>query len=182
MSLEEYIYVSTKYCQSRHAGSCKRCWPLISAAKVIQERGICPRSHVYPTAKYNTSAARRRLLQLQLAAIRCGSLESGTSLMEILPQCSHLYQKVIDFYHETLQQASVTARPCMTKDQFRQLLTLTQNHRERGWMYQVCCVQIFWTDPLGSSKIVWIWRDLEVRIWLKRLLQMHKISVKVMTC
>ena len=55
---------------------------------------------VFPTAKYNNQAAKQRLLQIPVAAIRCGNPESGISrtfLMErLIFDCDHLYQTIID--------------------------------------------------------------------------------------
>ena len=142
MSLEEYIKVCVEYCRVRHTTSCTRCPPLIAAAVLIKSRGICPLSHVYrevfPTAKYNTFAAKRRLLQLPLAAIRCRKPESGASrlyLMEFLPGC---HQQIIDFYLENDKQ-SLSTPPAMTKDQLKDLLSLAQSDRERECIkYAVC--------------------------------------------
>ena len=50
--------------------------------------------------------------------------------MEILPGCDHLYQKIIDFYLESVQRASETATSAMTKDHLRQLLTHAENYRQ----------------------------------------------------
>ena len=140
MSLEEYIKTAEEYCRTKHAQCCQRCPPLITTAKALHNRGICPLSHlyreVYPDVKYNSLAAKRRLLQIPVAAIRCGEPQSGRSrtfLMELIPGGGdHLYQRIIDFYLEGLKQSSVNSQsPTMTKAHLMQLLLLAQSDRER---------------------------------------------------
>ena len=154
MSLKDYISTAEEYCRVKHARSCKRCVPLITAAKAIADRGICPLSHIYrevfPTAKYNNQAAKQRLLQIPVAAIRCGNPESGISrtfLMERLVfDCDHLYQTIIEFYLDGIKK-SVSSGPQMTKDHLGQLLALAQSDRERE------CIKyaVFKTSGLSAS-------------------------------
>ena len=138
MSLSEYMKVSMEYSRTRHQESYKQCLQLVAAAKLIQTRGFCPISYVYsqvfPDSKYSSHAAKRRLLRIPLAAIRCGDLKSRKSqvyLMEILPGCDHLYEKIIGFYQETVHETSAKVAPRMTKGHLKELLSLAQSDRER---------------------------------------------------
>lgn len=66
--------------------------------------------------KYNNKAATQRLLQIPVAAIRCGNPESGVSrtfLMERLFDCDHLYQTIVDFYLDGMK-TSPSSSPQMT--------------------------------------------------------------------
>ena len=152
MSLKDYISTAEEYCRVKHARSCKRCVPLIIAAKAIADRGICPLSHIYrevfPTVKYNSQAAKQRLLQIP--AIGCGNPESGISrtfLMErLVSDCDHLYQTIIEFYLDGMKK-SVSSGPQMTKDHLGQLLALAQSDRERECIKYV----VFKTSGLSAS-------------------------------
>ena len=188
MSLDEYIQVSIEYCRTRHTDSCKRCLPLVIAAKLVKDRGICPLSHIYRQVflftKYNNRAAKRKLLQIPVAAIRCGSPESGTSrtfLMEILPGCDHIYQKIIDFYLESVQWASETATPAMTKDHLRQLLTLAQSDRERECI-KYAVYKSSGLTPSAARRLYGFEEMSRREKWLKKLLSKRYTSVKVLIC
>jgi hypothetical protein len=153
MSIKEYIFTAEEYCRVKHAMPCKKCLPLITAARAIADRGICPLSHIYrevfSSVKYNNQAAKQRLLQIPVAAIRCGNPESGVSriyLMERLSDCDHLYQTIIDFYLDGMKK-SPSSSPHMTKDHLGQLLSLAQTDRERE------CIKyaVFKTSGLSAS-------------------------------
>lgn len=139
MSLNEYITAASEYCRIKHTSPCKRCSPLITSARIIQDRGICELSHVFreafPTVTYTSQAAKQRLLQIPVAAIRCGNPASGKSkvfLMEVIPGGSDIYQKGIDFYLQGTQQAQLNiGTPSMTKDDLKNLLCLAQSDGER---------------------------------------------------
>ena len=100
--------------------------------------------------KYNSQAAKQRLLQIPVAAIRCGNPESGISrtfLMEhLVSDCDHLYQTIIEFYLDGMKK-SVSSGPQMTKDNLGQLLALAQSDRERE------CIKyaVFKTSGLSAS-------------------------------
>ena len=104
---------------------------------------------IFPNVKYSNKAAKQRLLQILVAAIRCGSPESGVSrtfLMEYISDCDHLYQTIIDFYLDGMKK-SPSSSPQMTKDHLGQLLSLAQSNRERECIKYV----IFKTSGLSAS-------------------------------
>ena len=82
---------------------------------------------------YTPKQARSRLLQMPLTAIRVGEPSSGCSdvkVTENFPGLDHRkFQKLMELYHQ--KSKSTTAKPNITKDSFRQLLSFAQNRRER---------------------------------------------------
>lgn len=84
----------------------------------------------FQSVTYHTLNAKRRLLQMPLVALRICNAMSGMGelyLMEKIPgvDCEHL----AEFLTQT--NARVTFKPGMTKDELKQLFTLTQTERER---------------------------------------------------
>lgn len=73
LSLEEYRLSRNRYCQLHHSGKVCDCQSMLSAADTVLREGICSLSYVYRTAfphlQYQPTQAKRRILQLPLAAI-----------------------------------------------------------------------------------------------------------------
>lgn len=73
-TLVEFVSFRTRYCQQHHSVSCKECYVLIEIANYIQDKGIVKVSDLYhklfPSNKYKSDKAVRRLLQLPVAIFR----------------------------------------------------------------------------------------------------------------
>ena len=80
------------------------------AEKLQSTKQLVEDREVFPTAKYNNQAAKQRLLQIPVAAIRCGNPESGISrtflMQRLVFDCDHLYQTIM------CMQVSPPALPC----------------------------------------------------------------------
>lgn len=86
-SLQEYIVACHDYCTLHHI-LCEECPRMINAAKIVLEKSICTLSSVFqaafPGVTYTAHNAKRRLLQLPLAAIRVHEASSGRSAVHLM--------------------------------------------------------------------------------------------------
>ena len=80
-TLEKYIVTFKKLCKTEHAPSCTTCSSFIAVAKHIAENGFIRLSTAFsitsPTVKYKSKDAKRKLLQMPLAALRIKLHESN---------------------------------------------------------------------------------------------------------
>ena len=80
LSLEEYCIARKEYCLLRHVRTKCNCQYMITAAEKILHEGISSLSSVYRTAFSHLvyqPQAKRRLLQMPVAALRLGEPSSG---------------------------------------------------------------------------------------------------------
>ena len=74
LTLHEYCLAQIQYYNSNHRQPCSRCTPVVKSAQIVLEQGIISMSKLFKTAfpnvTYHSLQAKRRLLQMPLAAIR----------------------------------------------------------------------------------------------------------------
>ena len=136
LSLEEYCLVRKRYCMLHHNNKKCDCCCIITAAEKILLEGISSLSSVFHTAfphrSYQPTQAKRRLMQMPVAAIRLGEPSSGLAevqLMEYLPGID--YFKILHFLKGFPVRHSGLA-PSISKQELKQLLGLAQSDRERA--------------------------------------------------
>ena len=82
-TLSEYAATLPKYCSLMHKSTCSVCPAFLSVAKKILENGFVQLAEAFksafPQVTYHSNSAKRRLLQLPLAAIPIGEQKSGVS-------------------------------------------------------------------------------------------------------
>jgi hypothetical protein len=107
---------------------------MIQAAQIIIiNRGIVPVStvfkQVFPTITYTSSNAKRRLLQMPAVAFQI-KRQKGQSELYLSEKVNSVnYERLAYFFTENIQK--VGREHGITKEELKQLLTLTQNERER---------------------------------------------------
>ena len=73
-TLEKYIITRQKLCEDQHGAPCTLCAGFINVAKHIAENGFLQLSTAFhmtsPNVKYKSKDAKRKLLQMPLAALR----------------------------------------------------------------------------------------------------------------
>ena len=123
LSLEEYCLANKEYCSLRHIDTMCDCSGMIAAAEKILKEGICSLSSVYRTAfpnlTYQPTQAKRKLLQMPIAAVRLGEPSSGRAEVQLLHFLTGCPRK----------QGGCT--PSMSKQELKHLLSLAQSDKER---------------------------------------------------
>ena len=91
----------------------------------------------FPDVTYSSAIAKRKLLQLPLAAITIGTPSSGRSEVYLMEAIRGLdYRKLIQFLESKMSPGIV---PTITKQQMNELLSFAQSDRERETLrYSVC--------------------------------------------
>ena len=142
LSLKEYIFVCMEYCLLHHdQPSCSECSALIKAANLIADNGFYPMSvafkSCFPNVTYSSAIAKRKLVQLPLAAITIGTPASGKSEVYLMEAVGGLdYRKLIQFLQSKISHGVV---PGITKQQMKELLSFAQSDRERERLqYSIC--------------------------------------------
>lgn len=73
-TLEKYIVTREKLCEAEHAPHCTLCAGLINVAKHVADNGFMRLNAAFhttsPEVKYKSKDAKRKLLQMPLAALR----------------------------------------------------------------------------------------------------------------
>ena len=91
-TLESYVATKEKICTSEHTQPCKLCTGLLTVAKRIANDGYIRLTEAFsissPGVKYKSTFAKRKLLQLPLAAIRIK--EKNNHAVFLLPKESNL--------------------------------------------------------------------------------------------
>ena len=136
LSLHEYCIARRSFCSSFHGNRvCTECPQMIKAAMIVMDNGVCTLSsvfrEVFPDVTYNSSNAKRRLLQLPLAAFRIHELSSGKAEVNLIEAVKGV--DYVRFQHALTACASkqASSSPALTKNELKQLLTLAQSNRER---------------------------------------------------
>lgn len=106
---------------------------MIQAAQIILDRGIVPLSavfkQVFPTITYTSANAKRRLLQMPVAAFQIKGQKGQRDLYLMEKVNGVNYERLACFFTENIQRA--VREHGITKEELKQLLTLTQNEREK---------------------------------------------------
>ena len=142
LTLKDYCNARKIYCLSKHNPNCTRCDCLLRAAQIILDNTICSLSFVfksvYPETTYNLEAAKSRILQLPVVAIRIGSPSSGTSEIKVMEHMSGIdYVKLRTIL--SVNPKAGSTQPVMTKEEVRHILSFAQNRRERETVLYTFC-------------------------------------------
>ena len=103
LSLKEYCFACEQYCLINHnQHKCTACSQMIEAANLVLKHGFYPLSSVFrdsfPGITYKSATAKRKLLQMPLAAITLGHPSSGKSEVYLLEAIEGLnYTNLITF-------------------------------------------------------------------------------------
>ena len=140
LSLQEYCFIAYKYCMHYHdQQKCTQCHVMIKAGELVLAHGLVPLSEVFrdcfPDVTYSSAKAKRRLLQLPLAAITIGSATNGRAEVYLLEAVKGLdYTKLIEFI-----ESKMVNKNHFPKEDMQHLLTLAQSNREREVIRHVVC-------------------------------------------
>ena len=92
LSMSNYVVARSTMCYRSHEQPCKICLSLLEVATTVLHNGFCTLRYAFsltsPNVVYDTQIAKRKLLQMPLAAIRVGKPRSGTSFT-LEPQTPH---------------------------------------------------------------------------------------------
>ena len=140
LSLSEYLSALTAYCLSLHTTPCCVCNGLLKVGNAILEKGYCTLSEAFrlasPNVMYTAERARRKLLQMPLAALCIGDPQKGRSfsiLMEMFPGVDYSRMGLL-LNGLTLDQAACTHTSMLEKPVVKMLLGIAQSDRERTCM------------------------------------------------
>ena len=134
LTLAEYCTARRHYCSQNHNTTCKSCNSKIQAAQMIVEGVILPMStvskKVFPAVTYLSVNAKRRLLQMPAVAIRIQGAKKGDSELYLMEKINGLnYEQLSEILSENAQK--VVKQHGISKQELKQLLTITKTERER---------------------------------------------------
>ena len=123
-----------EFCKDVHkCGTCE-CTSMLQIATTIMNEGFLSLKEAYtkhfPSVKYKSDHARRRLLQMPLACVRI-DFRAGVSecyILEHRPQTN--YESIISLLKNVVHKDSGT-RSSLSKHEIKTLLTICQSDRER---------------------------------------------------
>ena len=143
LCLVEYCFIAYEYCIQYHdQQKCMhKCHAMIKAGKILLTRGLAPLSEAFkvcfPDVTYTSAKAKRRLLQLPLAAITISTSINGNAEVYLLEALNSLdYTKLIEFIESKMGTKSHSP---FSKEDMKHLLTLAQSHREREVLRHIIC-------------------------------------------
>lgn len=135
LNLTEYCAAREYYCTENHCyTTCTNCKSMIQAAQMILKGGIVAMAVVFkeafPTVTYLSVNAKRRLLQMPVVAIRIKGVKKGQNELYLMEKIEGLnYGQLASFLSENAQK--MMKKQGITKEELKQLLTITQSERER---------------------------------------------------
>ena len=83
----------------------------------------------FPTVTYHSVNAKRRLLQMPVVVIRIAGLLKGQGELYLMEKTEFDYELLVNFLSKNIKQFS--KKHGITKQELKQLLTITQSERER---------------------------------------------------
>ena len=142
LSLKDYCNARKFYCLLKHNPNCTKCDRLLQAAQIILDNIICSLSFVfksvYPESTYNSEAAKSRILQLPVVAVRIGSPSSGISEISVMEHMSGVdYVKLRTIL--SVNPKAMSTKPAMTKEDVQHILSFAQNRQERETLVYTFC-------------------------------------------
>ena len=138
-TLVEFVSFRTRYCQQHHSVSCKECYVLIEIANYIQDKGIVKVSDLYhkffPSNKYKSDKAVRRLLQLPVAIFALErSLGSQLHVTEYCPSVD--YKRLMHWINKLVAPEQV---PGLDKNTLTALCKLASSDKDRTLLKFAVC-------------------------------------------
>ena len=131
LSLKEYSFALTLYCQKYH-DTFNVCCKLVVAANFVLENGMVRLSKLFriafPESHYHTISAKQLLLQIPIVAMTVGNPSNGFSEVYAI-EYVHGFDWVM--LQSVLSSFIYNQSPSMTKTDLQQVVKLAQGDRER---------------------------------------------------
>lgn len=120
-----------------HRNRTCRCYEILQAAELVLAEGVTPLSHVFktvfPNVSYNSGIAKRRLLQMPTAVVRIEKKSPSAAELYIMEKFENFDYACLVKFLNTLSSSRLSEprdQP-ITSEQVKELLSVTQNERER---------------------------------------------------
>lgn len=132
LNLQQYIDARSLFCKKKHAQTCIECNLLISVAQHILENGFILLKQAFemcsPGVTYTSSHARRKLLQMPLAAIGVGLKSAGTYCLYVVERQSSVNHVVLQTLLNKVVQSNRNNKEAMvSRDEMKSLLNLAES-------------------------------------------------------
>lgn len=136
LNLQQYIDARSLFCKKKHAQTCIECNLLISVAQHILENGFILLKQAFemcsPGVTYTSSHARRKLLQMPLAAIGVGLKSAGTYCLYVVERQSSVNHVVLQTLLNKVVQSNRNNKEAMvSRDEMKSLLNLAESESEK---------------------------------------------------
>lgn len=133
LNLVEYISTCCFVCNARHQQPCEVCDGKVKVARHIVEHGFIKLNTAFtmsnPNVSYSAKDARRKFLQMPLAAIGVGDQKKGTYCLYLVEKKSHTSYTV---FQSLLNKAIIRdSKQHVTREEVTQLLYLAESESER---------------------------------------------------
>ena len=136
MSLQQYVEVFSLFCKIKHLTPCTDCDLLLKVAKHIISEGYISLKHAIeissPGITYTSLHARRKLLQMPVAAIGVGSKSEGTfSLYLVEKQAGTSHVVLQTLLNQVLQNRQKKSSPFLSRVEMKSLLNIAESESEK---------------------------------------------------
>ena len=136
LNLQQYIDARSLFCKKKHAQTCIECNLLISVAQHILENGFILLKQAFemcsPGVTYTSSHARRKLLQMPLAAIGVGLKSAGTYCLYVVERQSSVNHVVLQtLLNKVVQSNRHNKEAMVSRDEMKSLLNLAESESEK---------------------------------------------------
>ena len=136
LNLQQYIDARSLFCKKKHAQTCIECNLLISVAQRILESGFILLKQVFemcsPGVTYTSSHARRKLLQMPLAAIGVGVKSAGTYCLYLVERQSSVNHAMLQtLLNKVVQSNRNNTETVVSRDEMKSLLHLAESESEK---------------------------------------------------
>ena len=142
LNLIEYVNVSCFVCNARHKQLCKDCSGKIKVARYIVEHGFIQLSVAFKMSSsnvgYSAKDARRKLLQMPLAAIGVGEKKMGTYCFYLVEKKSHTSYTVFQSLLNKIVKRDSKHR--MTREEVKKLMYLAESESEKKHLRRKNCM------------------------------------------
>ena len=136
LPLQQYVEVFSLFCKIKHLKPCTNCDLLLKVAEHIITEGYISLKHAFeissPGVTYTSSHARRKLLQMPLAAVGVGCKSEGTFslyLVEKQPGVSHVTLQTL--LNQVIQSRYKKNAPFVSKLEMKSLLNIAESESEK---------------------------------------------------
>ena len=137
--MSEYVIARSAVCDQNHIQPCMTCQPLLKVATTVVQNGFCTLRYAFnltSNAAYDTEIAKRKLLQMPLAAIRIGKPCSGTSLTLLIEHNPSIDFQKMSIIINAMFESTPTRAKGLEKLVVKEILNFAQSDRERE---MICC-------------------------------------------
>ena len=136
LNLQQYIDARSLFYKKKHAQTCIECNLLISVAQRILESGFILLKQAFemcsPGVTYTSSHARRKLLQMPLAAIGVGVKSAGTYCLYLVERQSSVNHAMLQtLLNKVVQSNRNNTETVVSRDEMKSLLHLAESESEK---------------------------------------------------